>query len=235
MLNVWNPQDWEHDVFLNTAHVGLRSTTLKLTEPKARSTFDNLAKSADVFFSNRRFDYLQRHHLTAEEMSAGNDGLIHTSVIYGNEPGLPWDNRVGFDVSTGFALGLDCLEGTDEKPEFPPIFVVNDYVAGWLATIGTLQALRRRAKEGGSYKVTVSISRVTLWLISMGIFDKSYTRATAGSAEEHLYVEPDQFTAQTPMGTFTGVTEMVGMSKTPGSYRFPREPRGAAKPEWLKD
>ena len=131
-------------------------------------------------------------------------------------------------------MGLDCLEGSDEKPEFPPIFVVNDYVASWLASIGALQALKRRAVEGGSYKVTVSLCRTTLWLMSMGVFDKAYARATAGSSDEHRYVEPDQFTVETPMGTFTGVTEMVEMSKTPGSYRFPREPRGAAKPEWLK-
>lgn len=212
----------------------MRSATLKITDAPARAKFDALAKTADVFFANRRYDYLERHGLTAEEMAAANPNLVHTNVIYGNTIGLPWGDRVGFDVSTGFALGLDCLEGTDEKPEFPPIFVVNDYVASWLATVGTLQALKRRATEGGSYKVTVSISRTTLWLISMGVFDKAYTQATAGSSDEHLYVEPELFTAETPMGTYTGVSEMVEMSKTPGSYRFPREPRGAAKPEWLE-
>lgn len=235
VLNVWNPQDWEHDVFLNTAHVGMRSTTLNMKEAAARARFDRLAAGADIFFANRRFDYLGRHGLTAEEMCAANPGLIHTNAYYCNPPGHPWDNRVGFDVSSGFALGLDCLEGSDDKPEFPPIFVVNDYVVSWLAAIGALQALKRRATEGGSYKVTVSLCRTTLWLISMGVFDKAYARATAGSSDQHLYVEPDQFTAETPMGTYTGVTEMIEMSKTPGSYRFPREPRGAAKPEWLKD
>ncbi len=46
-------------------------------------------------------------------------------------------------------------------------------------------------------------------------------RATAGSRDEHLYVEPDQFTAETPMGTYTGVTEMVEMSRTPGQLPLP--------------
>ncbi len=235
VLNVWNPQDWEHDVFLNTSHVGMRSTTLKLKDATARAKFDELAGGADIFFANRRFDYLGRYGLTAEEMCAARPGLIHTNAYYCNPPGQPWDNRVGFDVSTGFAMGLDCLEGTDEQPAFPPIFVVNDYVASWLAAIGALQALKRRATEGGSYKVTVSLCRTTLWLISMGVFDKAYAQATAGSRDEHFYVDPDQFTVETSMGTYTGVTEMVEMSRTPGSYRFPREPRGAAKPAWLED
>lgn len=235
VLNVWNPHDWEHDVFLNTSHVGMRSTTLKLKDASARAKFHELAADADIFFANRRFDYLTRLGLSAQEMCANHPGLIHTNLLYCNPPGHPWDDRVGFDVSSGFAMGMDCLEGTKEKPEFPPIFVVNDYVASWLAAIGALQALKRRAIEGGSYKVSVSICRTTLWLISMGIFDKVYARTKAGSSDEHLYVEPEQFTAETPMGTYTGVAEMVGMSNTPGRYRFPREPRGAAKPEWLKD
>lgn len=235
VLNVWNPQDWEHDVFLNTSHVGMRSTTLRLRDAPARQTFNALAGSADIFFSNRRFDYLARYGLTAEEMCGAHPGLIHTNVLYCNPPGHPWSDRVGFDVSSGFAMGLDCLEGTDEKPEFPSIFVVNDYVASWLAAIGALQALKRRAVEGGSYKVTVSICRTTLWLISMGIFEKAFAQQVAGSSDAHLYVEPEQFTAETPMGTYTGVAEMVEMQKTPGNYRFPREPRGAARPEWLKE
>jgi len=33
-----------------------------------------------------------------------------------------------------------------------PIFVVNDYLMGWLATLGIQAALLRRATEGGSYE-----------------------------------------------------------------------------------
>jgi crotonobetainyl-CoA:carnitine CoA-transferase CaiB-like acyl-CoA transferase len=232
VLNVWAPEDWEHNVFLYTSHVGSRSTTLRIKDAEARKKFIELMGGADVFYSNRRGGYLDRHGLGAEEVCKQYPGLIHASVLYANDKGA-WSNRVGFDVSTGLAMGLDCLEGTDEKPTHPPIGVVNDYVAGWLATVGILQALKRRAIEGGSYKVTVSLSRVTLWLMSMGLFDKTYARATAGSNDEHTYVAPDQFSAVTPLGLYTGVTEQVVMSETPGRYRFVLEPRGAAQPKWL--
>lgn len=231
-LNVWAPEDWEHNVFLYTSHIGTRSTWLRIKQAEARARFMALLGGADIFYSNRRAGYLARHDLTADALCAQFPGLVHATIIYGNETG-PWSDRVGFDVSTGLAMGLDCLEGTDEKPEHPPIKVVNDYVAGWLATIGVLQALKRRATEGGSYKVVVSLSRVTLWLMSMGIFDKGYAQSMAGSGDAHTYVAPDQFTAVTPMGVYTGVTEQVTMSATPGAYRFVLEPRGAAQPEWL--
>lgn len=231
-LNVWAPEDWEHNVFLYTAHIGTRSTTLRIKDAGARAKFMELMARADIFYSNRRAGYLDRHGLSAEELCQSVPGLIHAAVRYSNEAG-PWSERVGFDVSTGMAMGLDCLEGSDDTPSHPPIGVVNDYVAGWLATIGILQALKRRAVEGGSYQVMVSLSKVTLWLMSMGLFDKDYARETAGSSDEHTYVAPDQFSAVTPLGLYTGVTEQVRMSETPGRYRFVLEPRGAAQPQWL--
>ena len=61
----------------------------------------------------------------------------------------------------------------------PPITVVCDYIAGWLTTVGITTAFRRRAIEGGSYRVVVSLTRTTLWLLSLGIFDKKYAQALA--------------------------------------------------------
>ena len=102
----------------------------------------------------------------------------------------------------------------------------------WLNTIGIISALRRRAVEGGSYRVVVSLTRVTLWLLSLGIFDKKYAHATAGSSDEHTYVAPDLFTADTSLGLYQGVTEQVEMSRTPGSFRTVLVPRGSSKAEW---
>ena len=90
---------------------------------------------------------------------------------------------------------------------------------GWFTSVGIMSALRRRAVEGGSYRVVVSLAGVTLWLLSLGIFDKKYAHATAGSSDEHTYVAPDLFTAETPLGLYQGITEQVVMSRTPGSFR----------------
>ena len=82
-------------------------------------------------------------------------------------------------------------------------------MVGWLATTGILAALRRRAIEGGSYRIIVSLTRTVLWLLSLGIFDKAYAQATAGSSDEHLDVAPDLFTAETPCGTYQGMMDQV--------------------------
>jgi len=89
----------------------------------------------------------------------------------------PWANRIGFDQTAGGASGVLALEGSVEEPKLPEIFVVNDYISSWIGMVGAIAALRRRATEGGSYRVRVSLARVSLWLLQMGIFDKSYASA----------------------------------------------------------
>ena len=81
--------------------------------------------------------------------------------------------------------------------------------------------------------MVVSLTRTVLWLLSMGIFDKTYAREAAGSTDEHTYVAPDLFTAETPLGTYQGLTDQVVLSRTPGAFRTVLVPRGSSKPEWL--
>jgi crotonobetainyl-CoA:carnitine CoA-transferase CaiB-like acyl-CoA transferase len=160
--------------------------------------------------------------------------LIHAKVVLHGEQG-PWSNWVGFDEIGAAVAGVFANEGTLTDPSSPPIIPICDNIVGWLGTTGVLEALRRRATEGGSYRVVVSLTRTVLWLLSMGIFDKAYAQQTAGSTDEHKSVAPDLFTAETPLGTYQGLTDQVVLSKTPGSFRTVLVPRGSSKPEWLEE
>ncbi len=231
VLNIWRPHDTEIEAFALDVQVGMRSTILGRSV-EDREKLDHLLRSADVFFSNRRPGYLEREGLSAEELCARIPGLVHARIVaYGDEG--PWKNRTGFDETGAAVAGLFSIEGTPTHPSSPPVIPIVDNIAGWLGTVGVLSALRRRAIEGGSYKVTVCLTRSVLWLLSLGIFDKTYARATAGSSDEHAYVAPDLFTAETPLGTYQGVTDQVVLSRTPGSFRTLLVPRGSSRPEWL--
>jgi crotonobetainyl-CoA:carnitine CoA-transferase CaiB-like acyl-CoA transferase len=232
VLNIWQPLDWELDPFYWTSHAGMRSSILDLHEKRDLDKMNQLLNDADVFFSNRRPGYQERFGLTADELCSKHPGLIHAKVVLHGETG-PWSNRTGFDEVAGAVTGVFALEGTADNPRLPPIRIVCDYIVGWLASVGIMSALRRRAIEGGSYRVVISLTGVTLWLLSLGIFDKKYAQTTAGSSDEHTYVPPDLFTADTPLGLYQGFTEQVVMSRTPGSFRTILVPRGSSKPEWL--
>jgi crotonobetainyl-CoA:carnitine CoA-transferase CaiB-like acyl-CoA transferase len=231
VLNIWRPNDSEIEAFAWDVQVGMRSTILDDSK-EDRARFDQLLSKADVFFANKRPGFLKLHGLEAEELCARKPGLIHATVVLHGTKG-PWSNRPGFDQIGASVAGLFALEGTLSRPKQPPIVPICDNVTGWLATIGVLAALRRRAIEGGSYRVVVSLTRTVLWLLSLGIFDKAYAKATSGSTEEHSYVAPDLFTAETPLGTYQGMTDQVLMSRTPGAFNTVLVPRGSSKPEWL--
>src|ERR1700719_1310380 len=232
VLNIWKPNDTEVEGFFWDAQVGMRSTILDRS-PEDRATFDRLLKDADVFFANKRPGFLKRNGMDAEELCGKKPGLIHASVVLHGEKG-PWSNRLGFDEIGAAVGGLFAVEGSLTQPKQPPVVPICDNVVGWLGTVGILAALRRRAVEGGSYRVVTSLTRTVLWQLSLGIFDKTYAQATAGSTDEHTYVAPDLFTAETPLGTYQGVTDQVILSQTPGSFRTVLVPRGSCKPEWLK-
>jgi crotonobetainyl-CoA:carnitine CoA-transferase CaiB-like acyl-CoA transferase len=231
VLNIWRPRDSEIESFFWDVQVGMRSTVLDDSK-EDRARLNQLLKGADVFFANKRPGFLKKHELDAESLSAQRPGLIHATVVLHGEKG-PWSNRPGFDEIGAAVSGLFAIEGSPSQPKQPPIVPICDNVVAWLGSTGILEALRRRAIDGGSYRVTVSLTRVVLWLLSLGIFDKAYAKATAGSTDEHTYSTPDLFTAETPMGTYQGMTDQIVLSRTPGAFRTVMVPRGSSKPEWL--
>jgi crotonobetainyl-CoA:carnitine CoA-transferase CaiB-like acyl-CoA transferase len=229
VLNLWRPGEGEQETVYASANVGLRSAWL---DPRAdRPRLSALLRGADIFFQNRRPAFLREIGMTPAEAAAERPGLIYVSVSLHGDAG-PWAERPGFDQSAGSVTGIMALEGSAEQPQLPPIVVVNDYLTSWLAQVGVVSALRRRAQEGGSYHVHVSLTRVALWIISLGVFDRSWAHDAAGGAEPHHCLDPETFTASTPMGDYQGVTDQVRMSRTPGRYEPVLTPRGAARPEW---
>ncbi len=232
VLNVWRPLDYEIDTVYYTSSVGMRSATIDFAQPKGMAELRDLVTGADIFFANRRPGYLDRFGLTAEDLAEIRPGIIHVDMsLYG--PTGPWADRTGFDQNAGGVSGILAREGTVEKPALTEIFVVNDYAMSWLAAMAVTATLRRRAVEGGSYRIHLSLARLSIWLLQMGMFDKSYAQAVGSTTGEHAYLPPELFHADTPSGTYQGVTDQVVMSATPGHYRVPLVPRGSSRPEWV--
>jgi crotonobetainyl-CoA:carnitine CoA-transferase CaiB-like acyl-CoA transferase len=230
VLNLWRPGEGEHEPIYVSANVGVRSAWL---DPRAeRRRLGELLAGADIFFHNRRPAFLREIGLTPEEAARERPGIIYVSVSLHGSRGR-WCERPGFDQSAGSVTGMMALQGSAEEPQLPPIVVVNDYLTPWLAQAGIVAALRRRAETGGSYHVHVSLTRVALWILSLGVFDKAWALRTANRSEPHRYLDPETFGALTPLGDYQGVTEQVEMSRTPGRYDPVLLARGASAAEWL--
>jgi crotonobetainyl-CoA:carnitine CoA-transferase CaiB-like acyl-CoA transferase len=208
VLNIWRPLDFEIDSIYFTSSVGMRSSTIEFASRDGMTKLKQLIQGTDVFFSNRRPGYLNHFHLTAEDLAEVRPGIIHVDMsLYG--PTGPWSGRTGYDQNAGGVSGIFAREGTFENPSLTEIFVVNDYVMSWLSGMAVLSALKRRATKGGSYRIHISLARLSIWLLHMGIF------------------------AETPCGNYQGVTDQVQMSETPGFYKVPLVPRGSSQSAWL--
>jgi hypothetical protein len=232
VLNLWTPNDFEMDFNYYSAHVGMRSAIMDFSRLDDMSRFRRLVAGADIFFANRRPGLLEKVGITSGELARLRPGIVQVDFsIYGAVG--PWANRIGFDHTAGGVSGVLALEGSVEEPKLPKIFVVNDYISSWIGMVGAIAALRRRATEGGSYRVRVSLARVSLWLLQMGIFEKSYASNVAGGAGDHAYCDPDLFEIETPCGHYQGVTDQVVMSGTPGFFTVPLVPRGSSRADWL--
>ena len=103
-----------------------------------------------------------------------------------------------------------------------------------MATAGAQAALIRRAQEGGSYKVTVTLSQTGMFMLSLGLVDKNTLLGLDEMGEEHQPLKPNLQTGQTAFGEFTRLGSQVEMSKTPEYWADPIiHPIGSSKPEWL--
>lgn len=234
VLNIWPPGDFESDLLYATANVGVRSALLDVADRDGggQERMQALLAGADVFYANRRHGYLARRGLSAAQAAALRPGIVHASISLHGESG-PWAARPGFDQTAGCVTGVMTLEGSASRPKLPAIMVVNDYLGAWLLTTGIVAALLRRAREGGSWRVHVSLTRLSLWLYTLGLFDKGYAHGAANRGEAHRYLDPELFHAETPMGAYQGVTDQVQMSLTPGHYRQVLVPRGSSRAQWL--
>lgn len=229
VLHVCEPDSFEHEVIWNESAHGMRSTRLDLhTRGTARDAFDALLRDADVFVHNYRPAKAARLGLTAEECAAAAPGIVHCSLnAYGHSG--PWRERGGFDQQAQAFTGISLREG-DGTPKLPPGRILCDYIASYVAAAGILAAVVRRAEEGGSYAVRVSLAGVANWCWALGTPDPEQTAALA---EDALPPAPRWQSRTTPLGELRHTAPPVRLDGTPAGYDDPvLVPRGSAAPRW---
>lgn len=151
--------------------IGKRSAFCDLNDENERERFWEVIKDADVYISS--YLSLDKKGFGPAELIKARPGLIYCDFHGWGKSG-PWQQRGGFDQLACSATGFAHEEGLvreDGRPSLPPTYLLNDYLAAILGTAGVVEALRRRAVHGGSYRVHVNLSRVAMWVQSLGMFE----------------------------------------------------------------
>lgn len=204
---------------------GKRSCYLDMRDAAEAAQLKALVKDADVFSQGYRPDTLTAKGFGPEELAAIRPGLIYTSInCYGS--GGPLSNRGGWEQIAQTVTGISHENG--EFPELLPVYFT-DYGTGYLGAYGTMLALARRAREGGSYHVKVSLCQTGMFLQRQGrIADPS--QSTPLAPEEVIALQQD---SQTSYGDIRHLAQVVRHGEIQPRYAGPSPALGSARAEWL--
>ncbi len=130
---------------MDTSH-GKRSCCLDLDEPDGVATLRGLAEGADVFTQGYRGGSLERRGFGPADLAALRPGIVVVTINCYGDVG-PWRRRPGWEQMAQTVSGLAVGHGGADHPALLPAAAC-DYTTGYLAALGTMAALWRRARRG---------------------------------------------------------------------------------------
>lgn len=223
------PQVAEH--VRDTGH-GKRSCFLDFEDPEQATIFRELVSAADVVIDGYRPGALTKKGFGREQLFDLRPGLVHLSVsCFGS--GGPYKDRAGWEQVAQAVTGICHLQGEaidagQPKLVFAPMC---DYLTGYLGAIGVMLALARRAKEGGSYEVNVSLCQSAMFIQRRGLAEafKDAPECLAQSEIDTLYVKTN-----TPNhGEMLTLGPILRMSETAPRWERPSPNFGKDEPVWI--
>jgi crotonobetainyl-CoA:carnitine CoA-transferase CaiB-like acyl-CoA transferase len=210
--------------------LGKRAAFLDLREARDIATLAALVRDGrcDVFSQSYRPGTLAARGFGAEQLAALRPGIVAVELSAWGRAG-PWASRRGFDTIVQCSSGMAMIEGGG-KPRLLPVSAI-DYVSGYLMAMGAMVALLRRAREGGSWRVRVSLARTGEWIVERGLVEAA---AIADIPKELPEAEIARITMETgsPLGVIRHLRPVAQMSETPPRWSRPPSPLGADPPAW---
>ena len=193
-----------------------------------------LVREADVFSQGYRPGTLGNRGLSPEELSKLRPGLVYVSLCAFSHVG-PWASRRGFDTVVQTVSGIttrqgELFPGAEPGPQFYPVSAI-DYLTGYLMAFGAMVALARRAREGGSWLVRISLAQTGRWLVDRGEVPEA---ALKDVPKEIPQADIDRWSIEsdTPVGRLRHLGPTVRLSETPPYWARPSVPLGYNEPVW---
>jgi crotonobetainyl-CoA:carnitine CoA-transferase CaiB-like acyl-CoA transferase len=217
----------------DTGH-GKLQAHLDLRQPRDLDTLLGLVRETDVFTQGYRPGTLGNRGLSPEELAKLRPGLVYVSMCAFSHAG-PWASRRGFDTVVQTVSGIttrqgELFPGASPGPQFYPVSAI-DYLTGYLMAFGGMVALARRAREGGSWLVRISLAQTGRWLVDRG----QVAEAELKDVGKELYpaeIARWSIESDTPVGRLRHLGPTVRMSETAPYWARPSAPLGHHQPVW---
>jgi crotonobetainyl-CoA:carnitine CoA-transferase CaiB-like acyl-CoA transferase len=208
--------------------LGKRAASLDLRRAGDAGRLRELIAGADVFAQSYRPGALARLGFAPEEVARRRPGIVYVTLSAYGHAG-PWRQRRGFETLIQSVSGLAHEQGWGGglgRPQHLPAQVV-DHATGYLAALGAQLALARRAREGGSYLVRVSLVQTGRWVDALGRVAGRHL-ADQAPADVGDLLE----TCESAFGRLTYVRPAARLAETPASWTRPPVPAGTHEAAW---
>ncbi|MEQ8601740.1 MAG: CoA transferase [Marivibrio sp.] len=208
---------------------GKRAAQLDLRDASDRATFLELVEGADVVLQSYRPGALAARGLGAPDLAARRPGLIYAELSAYGFSG-PWAGRRGFDSLVQTATGFNAAEAEaagEDRPRALPAQAL-DHGAGALLAFGIEAALLRRAVEGGSWRVRVSLAGVGGLLRGLGRPPEGFAVPDPSRADVARFLEE----TDSPFGRVSAVRHAVRLSDARVGWTRPPVALDAHRPIW---
>jgi len=209
--------------------IGKRSAYCDLRDSADHQAFFRLLRDADVFTCS--YMNLDQKGISPKILATSKPGIIAHELRCFDFEG-EWANFRGFDMLPVAVSGYVDEEGAVDAPLMPVQNIFADYLAGYVGAAAISSALLKRATEGGSYQVRVSLTRMCMWAQDVGLLDAA---ALDGTRPWEDLIREAQLPVETidgPFGTITYLPSLIEMTDVKPGFDRSTQPLGSSGLTW---
>lgn len=230
VLHLSKPSYPDHVNWRMETDIGKRAAYCDFDDADDMRQFFKLLQTADVFTCS--YLNLDQRGISPRRLATSRPGIISHELRCFDFEG-EWANFRGFDMIAVAVSGYVDAEGAVDAPIMPLQVIFADYLAAYVGAAAVTAALHRRAIEGGSYQVRVSLTRMCMWANELGLLDGSALNGSRPFADVIKDTDVPVTKIGSPFGEITYLPSLIDMPDIkPGFVRGP-QPLGSSLLEWV--
>jgi crotonobetainyl-CoA:carnitine CoA-transferase CaiB-like acyl-CoA transferase len=229
VLHLSKPNYPDHPNWRLETDIGKRAAYCDFDLESDTRRFFELLQDADVFTCS--FLNLDQRGISPLRLAKSKPGIIAHELRCFDFEG-EWANFRGFDMIAVAVSGYVDTEGAVDAPIMPLQVIFADYLAAYAGAAGVAAALHRRATEGGSYRVKVSLTRMCMWASEIGLLDAGALNGTLPFADIATDTDVPVTTIDGPFGKITYLPSLIDMPDIKPGFVRGTQPLGSSLLEW---
>ncbi len=229
VLHLSKPNYPDHMNWRLETDIGKRSAYCDFDDQADTRQFFQLLQQADIFTCS--YLNLDQRGISPLRLANAKPGVIAHELRCFDFEG-EWANFRGFDMIAVAVSGYVDIEGANDAPLMPLQVIFADYLAAYAGAAGIAAALHRRATEGGSYRVKVSLTKMCMWAQEMGLLDHSALSGALPFADITQEKNLPLAKIKGPFGEITYLPSLIDMPDIKPGFVRSTQPLGSSLLVW---